>query len=423
MKEEILSMSADYTHERYLASELRAFERQIAQDVNSGNRSAFDSLVSVITFNREHYGHYLHEAGERLPYRILDMLGESVDAKFRKQLYLKVLLSIEPLLPLDFQGLVGHLLLSAIQKNEISLNKGELEELIAFAQTQPSFRARSSAAMARIKTDGIDHLFPIPMTPEERVKIVDAAAQLKARERSALIISRFCAKLGVALSYAEQPVHGMRSSQVEVAIKQDVGDSLLCATDFLVPWTQVLTSDVDGALTLAEICRITLLAPEFKLPDEKVRLALIGYYRSALRICGRATIGLGSGVFHVEHGTLCEPSYFYMGRGSIIGKGCMIDGVGGAVLLRESFIGGGFMPILVHTHKHIRVQGQSAALERKRLLPCVFLMKEGVRFPMSRIGLFEAADHIGTSSGMDGVDSLPIDSAAIKFQKNGEIHL
>lgn len=411
MNLEYFTMSADYFHESNSASEAQHTENEIIGLMLAGDMAMIEKFDSLATFGSEHYGHYLYDKGISTPYRILDLI-ETFEPRLRKHFYLKILSSVEPLIPFDYQALAALGFLSAIKKGELTFNESDRRELLALRESYSPLALRSKQVMARIKTDGIDHLFPIPKTPEDRLEIVKYASQLKAEERRALVIERFFEGLGEFQSQSAVIESTMFSLQAEKMIQRDIQCSLIRPQDFYVPWTQILSTPEYGSLTLAEVSRITLLAPEFKLPDDAVRLALVGYYRSALRISGRAVIGLGSGIFHVEHGTLCEPSYFYMGRGAIMGKGCMIDGVGGALLLSESFIGGGFMPILIHTHKHVRAPGASAADERKRLLPCVFTIESGVRFPMSRIGLFETADYLGRAEadGIKGVRALSIES-------------
>ncbi|WP_346133793.1 hypothetical protein [Lentzea roselyniae] len=197
------------------------------------------------------------------------------------------------------------------------------------------------------------------------------------------------------------PVAGQRpgmaaaASEAERLIAEDVRTSMASPSDYLVPWDQEFPGVNGTNLTLAELMRIVLMCPEFKLPDTTVRPILVDFYRSVLRTGGRSIVGLAAGVFHVEHGTLSAPSYYYQGRDAILGKGIVIDCVGGAILQEGSFLGGGFMPILIHTHKHIRGSGEAAASERKRIHPCTFVAEAGARFPMHAVGLFETVDYLG----------------------------
>jgi hypothetical protein len=92
-----------------------------------------------------------------------------------------------------------------------------------------------------------------------------------------------------------------------------------------------------------------------------------------------------------------------MGRDAVIGKGCTIDGVGGAILQQGSFLGGGFMPILIHTHKHIRNAGEPGVAERKRVQPAVFVAMAGARLPMTAIGIFETADFTRSETPYEGI--------------------
>ncbi|MER7015514.1 hypothetical protein ABT324_29115 [Saccharopolyspora sp. NPDC000359] len=232
--------------------------------------------------------------------------------------------------------------------------------------------------------------------PRERIDLLRTASELKALEGRYLVAARV---LG-------EPV-AAPGTGAERLIAEDVGTDLVAPSDYLVPWDQEFPNTAGGDLTLAELMRIALLCPEFKLPDAEVRPVLVDFYRAVLRISGRSIIGLAAGVFHVEHGTMSDPSYYYQGRDSILGKGLVIDCVGGAILQQGSFLGGGFMPILIHTHKHIRKSGEVGAAERKRVLPCLFAAEAGARFPMDAVGLFEAVDYLEQETPYPGIRAIP----------------
>ena len=196
-----------------------------------------------------------------------------------------------------------------------------------------------------------------------------------------------------------------RCDSVVDDIYKDTKSNLISADDYIVLWDQEITFCKNSSYqhTIAEVLRIVLLTNEFQVPDRKIRSEVLAFYRAVLKISGRSIIGLSAGVLYVEHGTTSRPSLFYLGRDSILGKGCIIDGVGGSVILSESFIGGGFMPILIHTHKHIKIEKESAINERKNILSCLFFSSHGSRLPMSAVGLFESADYINKSSPYEGI--------------------
>lgn len=74
----------------------------------------------------------------------------------------------------------------------------------------------------------------------------------------------------------------------------------------------------------------------------------------------------------------------------------------------ESFIGGGFMPLLIHTHKHIRERGTSAATERLQISRPGFVAEDGARYPMGVVGMFECADYVKQAAPFEGIRVVPI---------------
>ncbi|PIH11583.1 hypothetical protein CTJ10_12555, partial [Staphylococcus epidermidis] len=125
-------------------------------------------------------------------------------------------------------------------------------------------------------------------------------------------------------------------------------------------------------------------------------------------IPGRAVVGIGSGFLYVEHGSEAEPSYVHIGQDAIVGKGVTLDTVGGIVLGRESFIGGGFLPLLIHTHKHITSPGASAATERLLISRTGFVADKGARYPMGVVGMFECTDYVNRETPFKGIRVVPI---------------
>ncbi len=338
-------------------------------------------------------GSWLHGPGEKSAYLSLEMAADSLDDEEYRTTLAEIVLSTSPAIPYDFRGLAAAEL--------VRIGPGEftavLQQVVTSFEPLPS---RALAAKINVPTDGIDHLFDIPGTAAGRVALLAAASRAKTLESRYLLATRI---LGQS---AERPT---APSTPERLIAEDVGTSMISPSDYLVHWDQEF-DDANGArLTLAELMRIVLLCPEFKLPDATVRPVLVDFYRSVLRISGRSIIGIAAGVFHVEHGTLATPSYYYQGRDAILGKGCVIDCVGGAILQRGTFLGGGFMPILIHTHKHIRQAGASGASERKKILPCLFVAEAGARFPMDAVGLFETVDYLGKKAPYPGIRALPLD--------------
>lgn len=336
---------------------------------------------------------WIHGRGTRSPYLSLELAAESLEDDRYRALLADIVLSTSTSIPFDYRAMAAEKL--------AELGPGEytdsLREVVASYEPLP---ARTREAKIAVPTDGIDHLFDIPDTVTGRLNIVIAASRAKTLESRYLLASRI---LGIG-ELVEAP-----ATEAERLISEDVRTSMASPSDYLVPWDQEFPGVNGTNLTLAELMRIVLMCPEFKLPDTTVRPILVDFYRSVLRTGGRSIVGLAAGVFHVEHGTLSAPSYYYQGRDAILGKGIVIDCVGGAILQEGSFLGGGFMPILIHTHKHIRGSGEAAASERKRIHPCTFVAEAGARFPMHAVGLFETVDYLGKETPYQGIRALPHD--------------
>nr|WP_232328141.1 hypothetical protein [Kibdelosporangium sp. MJ126-NF4]CEL17837.1 hypothetical protein [Kibdelosporangium sp. MJ126-NF4] len=362
-------------------------------DAIKSDEVAYESFAQACRFEAPYATSWIHGPGDRSPYLSLELAADSLAADRHRSLLADIVLSTSPSIPYDYRALAGDAL--------VRLGVGEYADALRFVvESFEPLASRTIEAKVSVRTDGIDHLFDIPGTVQGRIDLLVAASRVKTLESRYMLARRILGdddRAPTAMSAAQQ------------LIADDVGTTLIAPADYLVPWDQELPGENGNRLTLAELMRIVLLCPEFKLPDAKVRPILVDFYRSVLRISGRSIIGLAAGVFHVEHGALATPSYFYQGRGAILGKGCVIDCVGGAILQRDTFLGGGFMPILIHTHKHIRGSGDSGASERKKILPCVFAAEVGARFPMDAIGLFETVDYLGKDAPYQGIRAIPVD--------------
>lgn len=371
------------------------------------DETALEAFLSTLRFEVPFGESWLHQPGAKSPYLSLELASGVLSTEEYRDAVAGIVLSDSPSIPFDYRALAAE----ALAECGPGRWSGELQR--AVTETTP-IPVRGLDTKVGIRTDGIDHLFDIPETIDERLALLRTAGALKTAESRALLAHRVLARTGaMETDTAATPADALVSAEAEWLIAEDTETAMISPQDYLVQWDQELAVPEGGShpLTLAELLRITLLSPEYKLPDIKVRPALVDFYRSVLRISGRVTIGLGSGVFYVEHGTEANPSYFYMGRDSVLGKGCTIDGVGGAVLQQGSFLGGGFMPVLVHTHKHIRKSGEPGAAERKRVLPCVFAAETGARMPMDAIGIFETADYLdGQSSPHAGIRAIGLDA-------------
>lgn len=359
--------------------------------------AAYDVFTRAAHFERDFAGSWLYGPGENSPYLVFEVAASALADHRYRTLLAGIVLSRSAAVPYDYRAL------AADELHRIS--PGEYTDALQTAvDSYEPLPQRDRDAKLSVPTDGIDHLFPIPDTVSGRIKILTAASAAKTLESRFLLARRL---LGLD-EQSREP-----KSEAERLITTDVRSTMVAADDYLVPWDQEFRFPDGLNLTLAELVRIVMMCPEFGLPDTTIRPVLVDFYRSVLRVSGRAIIGLSAAVFHVEHGTLATPSYYYQGRDAILGKGCVIDCVGGAILQGGSFLGGGYMPILIHTHKHIRNKGESGASERKKVLPCVFVAESGARFPMHAIGLFETVDYLDKETPYEGIRGMRVDSAII----------
>jgi hypothetical protein len=362
---------------------------QIASQIKT-DETAATLFAQACRFEAPFSASWIHGRGSRSPYLSLELAEESLGDDRYRALLADIVLTTGTAVPFDYRALAAEKL-AELGPGEFT---GALQEVVDSFEPLP---ARTREAKIAVPTDGIDHLFDIPDTVTGRLNLIISASRAKTLESRYLLARRILGSDKVAAP----------ATEAERLIAEDVGTSMAAPSDYLVPWDQEFPGENGTRLTLAELMRIVLMCGEFKLPDVTVRPILVDFYRSVLRTGGRSIIGLAAGVFHVEHGTLSEPSYYYQGRDAILGKGIVIDCVGGAILQEGSFLGGGFMPILIHTHKHIRGKGEAAASERKRVHPCVFVAEAGARYPMGAVGLFETVDYLGKETPYEGIRALP----------------
>ncbi|MBB5960376.1 hypothetical protein FHS29_006999 [Saccharothrix tamanrassetensis] len=363
---------------------------RIASQIKADD-TAYESFARACRFEPPFTGSWIHGPGEESAYLSLELAAATLGDDRYRALLADIVLSPSTAIPYDYRAMAAEKLAQV----------GPGEFAVPLKEIVDSFRPllpRTAEAKINVPTDGIDHLFDIPDTVTGRLNLVIAASRAKTLESQYLLAGRI---LGIGDGVAAP------RTEAERLISEDVGTGMVSPSDYLVPWDQEFPSGNGAALTLAELMRIVLMCPEFKLPDVTVRPILVDFYRSVLRAGGRSIIGLAAGVFHVEHGTLATPSYYYQGRDAILGKGCVIDCVGGAILQKSTFLGGGFMPILIHTHKHIRKGSEAAASERKQIHSCVFVADAGARYPMSAIGLFETVDFLGKETPYQGIRAIP----------------
>ena len=335
--------------------------------------------------------------GSQSDYLALDVLGLVTEPDARRRCLEGVVLSDSPLLPFDLRA-------SALAMHDAAGGSRTDLQLAWAARRRPEDETPPRVDVVHRDSDGIDHTFDVPLDVDAFADLLMDAARLYQQQRVAALLDR------------ERPHPSTPAAHpLAVEIARDLEGSPLTPGDFLVPWDQPVATGPDGAaLTIAEVAKALLLHPAARLPLRTLRVATVAFYRSVFGIGGRSVVGLGSGFLYVEHGSRAEPSYVYVGQGAIVGKGVTIDTVGGVSLGRESFIGGGFMPLLVHTHKHLRAPGGTAATERLAISTTAFVAEAGARLPLGVLGLIECADHVDDPLPYPGIRVVPTTDAATK---------
>lgn len=332
------------------------------------------------------------DTAEYLGLEVLDAI-ERADVRVR--CLREVILTSSPLLPLDMRA-------AALQRyDEAGGARGDL--LSSWRKATASLPSvLGQVDLLHRDSDGIDHTFDVPLDAADFADLLLESAQIYQAHRVAMLLQRERVE-------RDTPEHPLAQG-----ISRHLADSLLDPADFLVPWDRPIVRRDGSVLTVAEVAKALLLHPAAKLPLTSLRRATVAFYRAVFGIGGRSVVGLGSGFLYVEHGSQALPSYVYVGQGAIIGKGVTIDTVGGVVLGPESFIGGGFIPLLVHTHKHLRGAGESAAAERLRITRTAFVAEAEARLPLGTIGLLECADHIDDPLPYPGIRVVPVDNTVLE---------
>lgn len=368
-----------------------------------------DVLQNALSFDELHASSWIHRDVSPGTYWSLGIIGRVGLLSPESQAWVALWqIAIDPtrlLMPYDFRALMLEMILNNSSSELIHSLLASLEP-----NTLPTLPLRSAETFYTAPGDGIDHLFHIPATNEERVALLTFAATTLSRQHVTTLMYRARAKRKISNPSSKRRSVGpaLSSETVFAAIAEDVQTDFIEPHDYLVPWAAEISFG-GQTYTLAELLRIVAMTEISVLPDLKLRNLCLSFYRAVLKICGRSTIGLSAKIFHVEHGIRADASIFYLGRDAILGKGLAVDVVGGFAVLSGAFLGGGYMPILIHTHKHVREVGSAkASSERKKILPACFLARANARLPMTYVGLWETADFLQKASPISGIESFPV---------------
>ncbi|PHM50722.1 hypothetical protein [Xenorhabdus miraniensis] len=362
-------------------------------------------FLKCINVDEESYGSFLLNTEIDNELTILYLLHKiylnSVEIEWLEESILNAVIAINPLITFDYRMLLAEFIIKKTKKKENI--KSNLLNFIQKNKCISKLKRRKQYEKWKLATDGIDHIYPIPDNNDELDLIIYHASKNCTILNIITVIERV-----LFLSKAEMEPDAYYNNNVFENIKNDLTSCLLSPLDWIVSWDKEVVEFEGFNYSIAELLRILLLNGRYHIPDKRKRTLLLSFYRSVLRISSGAIIGLEAGVFHVEHGSLCSPSWYYMGRFSALGKGCKVDGVGGFAMLKGAFAGGGFIPILIHTHKHISSNGNTGIKERKVIKPCILEMKKYSRIPMSFIGIYEAVDYLEYDAPYNGLTSYSI---------------
>lgn len=368
-----------------------------------------ETLKKALSFDERHASSWIHREAPTEAYWSLAVIGRVGFSSPASQTWTELWqIASDPtrlLMPYDFRALMLETILENCSPELVNTLLSGLDSIAI-----PALPIRRAETFYGAPGDGIDHLFQIPETRSERAALLTFAAITLNIRHVATLLNRAQATIKNENPESSRWSVGpaLSSATVLAAISEDVRAELIAPRDYLVAWAAEISFG-EQTYTVAELLRIVAMTEISALPDLKLRNLCVSFYRAVLKISGRSTIGLSAKIFHVEHGIHAEASIFFLGRDAVLGKGLAVDVVGGFAVLSGAFLGGGYMPILIHTHKHIRtVSTAKATGERKKILPACFLARANTRLPMAYVGLWETADFLDKASPIAGIESCAV---------------
>jgi hypothetical protein len=302
------------------------------------------------------------------------------------------------------------------------------------------FRPCHERALALQVTDTHDTIDPHSNLPDRPfLEVIEHAARVKAQERAFVFGARLAdAVLEVRPSARAQSIaalaqegraalaavrFGVLSSvELETFITERLPSRASDLSDYVVNRHQVL---VDG-LTLQDLCRWLIAAPENASSDRVARRTITAFFRQVFGMGQAANAGLDARPFFIDHGygpdgiQLDWPSYVFLPAGTIWGKGAGVDlscgvAIGGGVDLAArrgrdaAYIGGSWSATLYHGHSHIGgTSGSQGAESRDRILHFGLTVEDGLRLPW---GVYVEAEHHVGGNVYAGVRTYPLEPA------------
>lgn len=282
--------------------------------------------------------------------------------------------------------------------------------------------------------DTIDPHTDLPDRPF--LEVLGRAASVKAQERAFVFGARLAdAVLGIrpggrARSIAARAREGraalaavrsgvLSSAEFEAFVQARLPSRASDLADYVVNRHQVL---VDG-LTIQELCRWLIAAPENSSSDRVARRTITAFFRQVLGLGQAANAGLEARPFFIDHGygpdgvQLDWPSYVFLPAGTIWGKGAGVDlscgvAIGGGVDLAAgrgrdaAYIGGSWSATLYHGHSHVGGrEGSQGAESRDRILHFGLTVDDGERLPW---GVYVEAEQHVAGGVYPGVRTYPL---------------
>ena len=387
---------------------------------------------------------WLNTEKQRWRHRLVDLLGRvsrenagTATGENAVREIVRTIVSDSSMVTLDVRGQCLDCLvecLAELPSLDIEPHLEAVEEAVA------GFRPCHERALALQVTDTHDTIDPHTDLPDRPfLEVLGRAASVKAQERAFVFGARLADAVlavrpgGRAESIAARAREGraalaalrfgvLSSAELEAFIEARLPSRAGDLADYVVNRHQVL---VDG-LTVQELFRWLIAAPENSSSDRAARRTITAFFRQVLGMGQAANAGLDARPFFIDHGygpdgmQLDWPSYVFLPAGTIWGKGAGVDlscGVafGGGVDLAArrgrdaAYIGGSWSATLYHGHSHVGgTQGSQGAESRDRILHFGLTVDDGQRLPW---GVYvEAEQHVG-GGVYPGVRTYPLEPA------------
>ncbi|CAA9309839.1 MAG: hypothetical protein AVDCRST_MAG89-1048, partial [uncultured Gemmatimonadetes bacterium] len=388
-----------------------------------------------------HLTSWLNTEKQRPRHRLVDLLGRMCREKAGTELgeaalreTVRTVVSDSSMVTLDVRGQCLDCLVECLAELP-ALDIEPHLEVVEEAVTR--FRPCHERALALQVMDTHDTIDPHTELPDRPfLEVLGRAASVKAQERAFVFGARLADAVlairpsGRARSIASLAGEGraalaavrtgvLSSADFEAFIQARLPSRASELADYVVNRHQVL---VDG-LTIQELCRWLIAAPENASSDRAARRTITAFFRQVLGLGQAANAGLEARPFFIDHGygpdgiQLDWPSYVFLPAGTIWGKGAGVDlscgvAIGGGVDLAArrgrdaAYMGGSWSATLYHGHSHVGGrEGSQGAESRDRILHFGLTVDDGERLPW---GVYvEAEQHVG-GGVYPGVRTYPL---------------